>query len=141
MKEIVLWFESTKKEYLSEFEGAVKSSSYLIERFKILFFKIPESWFITLTLGIIFLFPILMKMYAVKKFIYFQKEALAAQTLILEEYSSFKGAYQEKLFSITGRNIQYYETYADPPFNTELTEDRQNFGDHQDFQNWASKFY
>lgn len=141
LEEVVLWFESTKKDYLSEFEGAVKSSSYLVERFKILVFRFPESWFITLILGGIFLFPILMKMYAVKKFVYFQKEALAAQTLILEEYSSFKEAYREKLFSITGRDIQYFETYADPPFNTELIEGRQNFGDHQDFQNWASKFY
>lgn len=141
LKEIVLWFEMTKSEYLSEFEEVVRSSSYLVERFKILLFKFPESWFITLTLGGIFLFPILMKMYAVKNFIYFQKEALAAQNLILEEYSSFKEAYREELFRITGRDIQYFETYADPPFNTELIEGRQNFGDHQDFLNWASKFY
>lgn len=139
LEEIIVWFELTKEDYISAFKEVASDSSYLVERFKILFFKFPESWFITLVLGGIFLFPMLTKIYAVKHFDYFKAESLADQNLILKEYTSFKAQYQKELSHSTRRDIRYYETYADPPFNTVLKEDPQVFGNDEDFKEWVSK--
>lgn len=139
-EEIIAWFASTKREYQAEFQQLSQSSTHVIDRFKILFRKFPESWIITIVLGSIFLFPILMKLKAVQEFEYYQKEQKRAQDLTLSEYYSFKESYHLTFTQIGINTVEYYERYTDPPFNTKPIKGPDKLRDRKDFQDWVSKF-
>ncbi|NRB53339.1 MAG: DUF4407 domain-containing protein [Saprospiraceae bacterium] len=139
-EEIIAWSTATKEEYQAEFQELSQSSTHVIDRFKILFSKFPESWMITLVLGAIFLFPILIKIRAVQELEYYKREKEKAKNLIISEYHVFKESYQLTFTQFGGDEIQYYERYTDPPFNTKPKDGPNNLRDHKEFQNWVSKF-
>jgi hypothetical protein len=81
------WFYQKKQEYIDSFEEAYSYSNNLVERFRILHGHFPETWIFTLLLGIVFLFPILIKAFTKNSFTYYKKEVEFERDLITKMLS------------------------------------------------------
>jgi len=140
LRELQSWFQQTRSEYTKDFQETSSHSNNLIERFRVLNQYYPESWLMTFILGIVFLFPILVKAVTKNRSQYYNLEAESAERLIVQEYASFKEAYQRLMAESTGKPIAYYEPYEDPPFNSKPTIVEDSSKGEEAFKDWISNF-
>jgi hypothetical protein len=113
---------------LSRLNALIDRSDYFIQRIRLLSTVIKSSWIITFLFTCLFLLPILMKFYiSGKESRYYTLKCEKDATIILEHYEFFKKKYAGIFKTLTGKNIEYEETYEEAPFNTRRKQDSRDF--------------
>ncbi|UGU16749.1 DUF4407 domain-containing protein [Sinomicrobium kalidii] len=117
--------EKRKSELIKSMEKLVNKSNYYIEGIKILNYKYPFCWGITLIIVLTFLFPAYLKIFLDENTIYYKTKHYIENRLIKEEYTSFKTKYNQLFLTRFNQDIHFTELYIDPPFNTIKKRDKK----------------
>lgn len=133
-------YQLMKEEYLTSYRQVSDDSNYIARRFQILLTRFPESWLITLLLGFMMTFPILVKLFTRKTSPYYREEEAQHKVLVLNSYQVFKENYTRQLEAATGLAITYFEPFIDAPFNTQPIPKEIECENQAEFWNW-SKIY
>jgi hypothetical protein len=96
----------------------VFSANYMVERIRIISYKIPLAWLVTGLICFLFLSPILIKEKALKNTSYYSKRREIETEMVLSQYQEFRKVYERifvERFNVLPQNLS---NYLDPPFNT-----------------------
>lgn len=104
----------------------VESSGFYLQRIKFLCTKHPSCWLITLTLILLFTYPIYKKR-KLHHSSYYDLKAIADRHYIAEDYAVFKKKYAAIFLEKHGKKVSYREAYEDAPYNTVKKEDKREF--------------
>jgi hypothetical protein len=107
-----------KKDLIDSMTFRINDSKYYIQSILILNTKYQSCWFITLFTILIFLFPAYLKNFLAVQSSYYETKRTIENRLVMDEYASFKARYNLLFQDNLDRNIQFSESYIDPPFNT-----------------------
>jgi hypothetical protein len=121
-KEDLLRIEVEKEAEISRYITMIKESKLLPEQFSILKDHKPiEGLILKLVVILIFIFPLLYKIYSLYKldFLYERLSQGNIKHEIRDNYAKFKMKYCAERFQSIGVRIDVVEEYIDPPFNTQ----------------------
>jgi hypothetical protein len=79
----------------------------------------PLSWLICTVMVVLFVLPGLLIYSMSKDNAYFRLKKNHERSLIAAGYDQFTRRYQQLFYDTTGKKIQFYSCFADPPFNTQ----------------------
>lgn len=123
--------DEVKIKYINRLNGLKEAQEYDLERARLLvsksgFFsqkllKLNQQeksvWLLTILIVILFLFPIILKIYIPKNSIYLQDKRINDRKIVEDHYEYFKKMYAELFKHNHGRLIKYKEAYSDAPYN------------------------
>lgn len=119
--------ESQRDKSIASMMHLVRSSNYYIKSIIILNRKYKACWFITFFTMFIFLFPAYLKNFIGEQSFYYETKRSIEIRLVKEEYASFKTTYNSIFQEHWGTNVQFSESFIDPPFNTIRKKDEREF--------------
>lgn len=122
--------------YIEKFKKTNERSNYLIERIRILLSKHPESWGITVILGLLFFFPFIFKLIKINNHVYSLKCDNADYNMILSDYHRFNINYEKIFLQKHDVKIELYEPFVDPPFNTRKKADTRSIKGKEELIDW-----
>lgn len=137
-KNIILLFQK-RSDYLQKYSAKIKDSSNLVERIRVLVVELPWSWLFSSIMGLVLLFPILLKRFFIIDDLYFCKERDQESKLILEHYEWFKDSYQAVFEKKYGFRLPFYEAFEDAPFNRKRKKEKIKKVDEIAFRTWIEK--
>jgi hypothetical protein len=122
--------------YIEKFKKTNECSNHLIERIRILLLKHPESWGVTVILGLLFFFPFFFKLIKNNNHVYSLKCDNADYNMILSDYHQFKINYEKIFFKKYEVGVEFHEPYLDPPFNIKKKADAKSIKGKDELIEW-----
>lgn len=99
-------------------EEYINSKSLFFIRLKLLYKNKPVLWLESFLFVLIFLFPLLIKIYILKKSSYYKHKGQIDKEWIKQDYMLFLQRYRNIFQDQFGKEVEFYEPYHDAPFNT-----------------------
>jgi ABC-type multidrug transport system fused ATPase/permease subunit len=119
--------ELQKDDLIASMTNLISKSNYYIQSIVILNTKYRMCWLITFSTIFIFLVPAYLKNFLGEQSSYYETKRKIEKRLVDEEYSSFKVRYSLLFNDSFKNNIQFSESFIDPPFNTIRKRDEREF--------------
>lgn len=119
MNKIIQIKEEEKKQLNNSMYDLVHHSDYFIQRIFFLQSNHKESWFCSLGLILLFVTPAFLKGKVGESSDYFQKKQEIHLRIVRSEYEAFKADYSAIMSSSFNKELEFSESYLDPPFNQE----------------------
>lgn len=117
-EEILKENKKNQQRLVKRMQDLISRSNFYTQGIIILCTKYPQSWLCTLFIIGIFLAPALLKNFIPEKDEYYQLKKDIETRLVREEYSNFKGRFNQIMQRNHHSEYTWVELYEDPPFNT-----------------------
>lgn len=125
-----------KKRYSQESLAALLDrTSFFIYKTKVVSGNYLLSWLIDFGVILVFFLPVLWKHKERKLLRYYAIRSRIEKQIVIDEYETFKHQYALTMKRVTGKDIEFYEPFADPPFNTIRKKDAKELKPQEDFLN------
>lgn len=112
--------EKKKEKEILLIRDKLASSNFFYASLLLLGIHYPYTWSISLLVLMIFVTPILLKMMLSKGSSYYKRKRRIEMDWIEESYAIFKHQYQHIFKEELNLEVEFYENYTDPPYNTQL---------------------
>jgi hypothetical protein len=113
-------------------EVLLEANNFYTRRIQLINSRDPLSWVVTLIVVLFFVVPIGLKYRVRNKSDFYQQKKIYEEGVVLANYEEFKARYIDVFASRFGIDTKWYESCADPPFNTRKKSDLQEHVDQQD---------
>lgn len=130
--ESFIFFSITKILDVENYNGKILLSLFDIH------YLFQWIWYLTTLLLILFILPFLIKLSVGNKSRYILEKKAIEKQLILDDYRIFKYTYRKLYYDNFNLDLEFKETFLDPPFNTRPIPDNTKLGNIDDFLNSLS---